>query len=168
MCITLAQITISPEQCRIARVLLNLSQAELAEAAHVARATLADFERGTRVPTHNNIQAIRTVLESAGIAFIPANEGGLGARLRVARTVGTADEMTVSLEQCRAARAVLNLSQTELAGTAGVGRSTVSDFESASRKPNRANLAALRDALEAAGIVFIDPNGGGPGLRLRE
>ena len=159
---------ISPEQCRIARTLLDLSQAELAEAAHVARATLADFERGTRVPTHNNIQAIRAALESAGIAFIPATDGGAGARLRVAPAIGAADEMTIFPEQCRAARAVLNLSQTELAGAAGVGRSTVSDFESVSRKPNRANLAALRNALEAFGIVFIDPNGGGPGLRLRE
>ena len=159
---------ISPEQCRIARVLLNLSQAELAEAAHVARATLADFERGTRVPTHNNVQAIRTVLESAGIAFIPANERGSGARLCVAPNVGATDESTISPEQCRAARAVLNLSQTELAGAAGVGRSTVSDFEGASRRPNSANLTALRDALEAAGVAFIDPNGGGPGVRLRE
>ena len=159
---------ISPEQCRIARVLLNLSQEELAKAAHVARATLADFERGTRVPTHNNIQAIRTVLESAGIAFIPANGGGSGARLRVAPNVGAADEMTISPEQCRAARSVLNLSQTELARAAGVGRSTVSDFEGASRRPNPANLAALRDALEAAGVAFIDPSGGGPGVRLRE
>ena len=159
---------ISPEQCRIARTLLDRSQAELAEAAHVARATLADFERGTRVPTHNNIRAIRAALESAGIAFIPATDGGAGARLHVAPTVGTADEMTIFPEQCRAARAVLNLSQTELAGAAGVGRSTVSDFESVSRKPNRTSLAALRNALEAFGIVLIDPNGGGPGLRLRE
>jgi len=28
-------------------------------------------------------------------------------------------------------------------------------------------VAALRKALEAAGIEFIDENGGGPGVRLR-
>jgi hypothetical protein len=30
----------------------------------------------------------------------------------------------------------------------------------------RANEAALRQALEAAGVEFIDENGGGPGVRL--
>lgn len=158
----------SPEQCRIARVLLNLSQEELAEAAHVARATLADFERGTRVPTHNNVQAIRTVLESAGIAFIPASGGGAGARLRAAPETEAAYEAAISPEQCRAARTVLNLSQTDLARAASVGRSTVSDFEATARRPKPVNLAALRDALETGGVVFIDPNGGGPGLRLQK
>ena len=28
--------------------------------------------------------------------------------------------------------------------------------------------AALRNALEAAGVEFIDENGGGPGVRLRK
>ena len=31
-----------------------------------------------------------------------------------------------------------------------------------------ANEAALRHALEAAGVEFIDENGGGPGVRLRK
>jgi len=30
-----------------------------------------------------------------------------------------------------------------------------------------ANDQALRQALEAAGVEFIDENGGGPGVRLR-
>jgi hypothetical protein len=30
------------------------------------------------------------------------------------------------------------------------------------------NEAALRQALEAAGVEFIDENGGGPGIRLRK
>jgi len=29
-------------------------------------------------------------------------------------------------------------------------------------------VAALRKALEAAGVDFIDENGGGPGVRLRK
>jgi hypothetical protein len=32
----------------------------------------------------------------------------------------------------------------------------------------RANEAALRQALEAAGVEFVDENGGGPGVRLRK
>jgi hypothetical protein len=31
-----------------------------------------------------------------------------------------------------------------------------------------ANEAALRATLEAAGVEFIDENGGGPGVRLRK
>ena len=31
-----------------------------------------------------------------------------------------------------------------------------------------ANDLAVRRALEAAGVEFIDENGGGPGVRLRE
>jgi hypothetical protein len=33
--------------------------------------------------------------------------------------------------------------------------------------PRRATLDALRPAFEAAGVEFIDENGGGPGVRLR-
>ena len=76
--------------------------------------------------------------------------------------------MTISPEQCRAARGLLNLSQWDLADAAGVGRSTVADFERAARSPTVENLAAIRRALEAAGVEFIDANGGGPGVRLRE
>ena len=76
--------------------------------------------------------------------------------------------MTISPEQCRAARGLLNLSQWDLADAAGVGRSTVADFERAARSPTTENLAAIRRALEAAGVEFIDSNGGGPGVRLRE
>jgi hypothetical protein len=32
----------------------------------------------------------------------------------------------------------------------------------------RGNLAAIRAALEAAGVIFIDENGEGPGVRLRK
>lgn len=32
----------------------------------------------------------------------------------------------------------------------------------------RVNLAPIRAALEAAGVEFIEENGGGPGVRLRK
>lgn len=40
------------------------------------------------------------------------------------------------------------------------------DFETGTRQPRRATLAALRGALEAAGVVFIPVNGGGEGVRM--
>jgi len=68
--------------------------------------------------------------------------------------------------QCRAARALLSWSQTDLELTAKVARKTIADFEVGSRTPYNATLAAIRNALEAAGVEFIAENGGGPGVRL--
>jgi DNA-binding transcriptional regulator YiaG len=58
-------------------------------------------------------------------------------------------------EQCRAARGWLDWSQERLAAAANVSLSTVRDFEKARRVPIANNLAAIRVALEAAGIVFV-------------
>ncbi|WP_354199880.1 helix-turn-helix domain-containing protein [Aquamicrobium terrae] len=71
---------ISSEQCRGARAMLGWSQGQLADEAAVSRATVVDFERGTRVPHRNNVTAIQRALEAAGIVFIPDNGGGPGVR----------------------------------------------------------------------------------------
>lgn len=73
---------ITPDQCRGARAMLKMSQAELAEAAKVSKPTVVDFERGVRTPMPNNLISIRAALEAAGIEFIPENGGGPGVRLR--------------------------------------------------------------------------------------
>ncbi|RCS25254.1 XRE family transcriptional regulator [Phyllobacterium salinisoli] len=70
--------------------------------------------------------------------------------------------------QCRAARALLDLTQPELAERAAVSPSTLRDFESGKRAPIANNLAAIRAALEQAGVIFIEENGQGPGVRLRK
>ena len=62
---------------------------------------------------------------------------------------------------------MLGWSQSELAEAAGVSRATVLDFERGARAPHRNNLDAMRRAMEAAGIEFIDENGGGAGIRFR-
>jgi transcriptional regulator with XRE-family HTH domain len=68
--------------------------------------------------------------------------------------------------QCRAARALLDITQPELADLAGLGLSTVVDFEKSRRDVSRTAVHDLQKALEEAGIQFIDKNGGGPGVRL--
>ncbi|MFZ3248103.1 MAG: hypothetical protein WA214_04365 [Pseudolabrys sp.] len=41
------------------------------------------------------------------------------------------------------------------------------DFERSGRPVSREAVQAIREALELAGIKFVDENGGGPGVRLR-
>jgi transcriptional regulator with XRE-family HTH domain len=74
----------------------------------------------------------------------------------------------ITSAQCRAARALLEWNQQELAGRAHVGIVTVHQFESGVSQPRRATLDVIRRAFEAAGVEFIDENGGGPGVRLRK
>jgi len=70
-------------------------------------------------------------------------------------------------EQSRAGRALLDMSQTDLAQKAGLGLSTVVDFEKGRRRVSAEAVAALRRALQAAGVVLIDPDLDGAGVRLR-
>jgi len=59
-------------------------------------------------------------------------------------------------EQCRAARGWLEWSQDDLAAAANVSLSTVRDFEKGRRIPIANNLAAMKAALEAKGIEFVE------------
>jgi transcriptional regulator with XRE-family HTH domain len=70
--------------------------------------------------------------------------------------------------QCRGARGLLNMTQPKLARAAGLGLSTIVDFERKRRDVSPEAIAAIRHALEAAGIEFIDEDGGGAGARLRK
>lgn len=47
-----------------------MDQAVLAKAANISRNTIVDFEKGRRTPGPNNLAAIRTALENAGVEFI--------------------------------------------------------------------------------------------------
>jgi transcriptional regulator with XRE-family HTH domain len=70
--------------------------------------------------------------------------------------------------QCRAARALLDWTQPELASTAAIGLSTVVDFERVRRIVSNEAMAAIQRALEAAGVIFTPENGDGPGVKLRK
>ncbi len=63
--------------------MLRMKREELAKAAEVAVATLADFETGRRTPHPRTLAAIRVALEAAGVEFIPQNGGGPGVRLKL-------------------------------------------------------------------------------------
>ena len=73
----------------------------------------------------------------------------------------------LSAGQCRAGRALLDMSQAELAEAAGCGVSSVADLEGRRRVVSVAIISALRKALEARGVVLIEADEhGGEGVRL--
>jgi hypothetical protein len=45
---------------------------------------------------------------------------------------------------------------------------SIENFEAGKTRPKLATLSAVKTALEAAGIEFIEGNGGGPVVRLRK
>jgi hypothetical protein len=76
----------------------------------------------------------------------------------------------LSSAQIRAARALLRWSAADLARQAALGANTIRRAEVAEGRTSltAANELAIRRALEAAGVEFIDENGGGAGVRLRK
>jgi transcriptional regulator with XRE-family HTH domain len=65
------------------------------------------------------------------------------------------------------ARAALGLSTVDLARKAEVGANTINRFE-AGQDARISSLEKMRSALEAAGVIFVDENGAGPGVRLKK
>jgi transcriptional regulator with XRE-family HTH domain len=74
----------------------------------------------------------------------------------------------ITPEQIRGARAMLGLTQAELARRAGISKTGLNNIESGSSDPKASTLRAIQQVLEAAGVEFISENGGGPGVRLRK
>ena len=76
----------------------------------------------------------------------------------------------ISSAQVRAARALIRWTALDLARASKVGVATIRRAEVVEGEVpvTLANEAAIRRAFEAAGIDFIDDNGGGEGVRFRK
>jgi transcriptional regulator with XRE-family HTH domain len=72
--------------------------------------------------------------------------------------------------QIRAARSLIRWSAEDLAGRSSLSVATIrrAELTDGETSMTAANDLAVRHALEAAGVEFIDENGGGPGVRLRK
>jgi transcriptional regulator with XRE-family HTH domain len=66
------------------------------------------------------------------------------------------------------ARAALNWTVRDLAEATGLHRNTVTNIEVGRYAGDSETLSKIRKVFEASGVEFIDENGGGPGVRLRE
>jgi hypothetical protein len=74
--------------------------------------------------------------------------------------------MSVSSQQSRAARGLLNWKLADLAAASGLGLSTIEHFEVSVRKTTPANLKAIRAAFEKVGVVFKS-DGKSVGVKLK-
>ncbi len=63
---------------------------------------------------------------------------------------------------------MLDWSMERLSAESAMPRRTLLRFEGGGGTPRRATIAAIRSALEAAGVEFIPENGGGAGVRLKK
>lgn len=69
-------------------------------------------------------------------------------------------------KQSRAARALLDWNQQDLARESGVSLGTIKDFESGRHQLNAKALGELAKAYQKAGLVlFFEDDGGGVGVR---
>jgi predicted transcriptional regulator len=72
--------------------------------------------------------------------------------------------------QIRAARALLDWKQTDLAERSGVSEMAIKKIERGVTDPRASTLTAIQAAFEDAGVVMLEPGDtrdGGPGVRLR-
>ncbi len=86
-----------------------------------------------------------------------------------ASTSGARNCAMITVAQLRAARGLVKWSQDRLADASGVAISTIRRMEASEGllRGNAENVWKIQRALEDAEVVFIDENGGGPGVRLR-
>lgn len=79
--------------------------------------------------------------------------------------------ISLTAAQCRAARALLDWSQDDLAARAEITRTPLAMFEGGKSTPYQSTLERLRKAIERGGVEILDDGEesrrGGPGVRLR-
>ena len=173
----------TPAQCRAARALLDINQSKLAAISGLGLSTVVDFERERRPVSQEAIAAIQNALERAGISF-REERGGVEMSIHMGLSAPTSlfaesshmgqnqnsTRSGLASAQIRAGRALLRWSVADLARKTALGVNTIrrAELSQAQTALTAANELAIRRALESAGVMFIEKDGGGPGVRLRD
>lgn len=70
--------TLTPQQCKAARALLDWMQSDLSENSGVAKTTISKFESGTKItPNKTTLRALYETLTNAGIEFVINEDVGI-------------------------------------------------------------------------------------------
>lgn len=147
----------TPEQCRAARVLLDITQEDLAKFSIISDKIVNGFEvrRGNLKP--ETLDRMQTYLIRRGISFLFYPDGSpRGVRLgnEPAYLLGEDDPPLLPLH-FRVARAWLGWTHERIADEAGVSQSTVRDFEAGRRNPRPENMGKIEVAIKTCGIRFL-------------
>lgn len=153
----LSRKEMTPLLCRAARAFLNWTQHDLGERSGISLDTVKVFETGQRTPLASKRVKIQDALWTAGIRFIEEGSQGIGVRMIGATWAA----------QCRAARCLIGWTHLDVARASAVSDLTVLRLEAEQFTPRRATLITVRRALEAAGVIFLDDDGEGPGVMKR-
>ena len=73
----------------------------------------------------------------------------------------------ITASQCRAARALTEISRNLLAERSGIAEEAIAGFERRISELDDDSTDKLEQALESMGALFIAENGGGIGVRLK-
>jgi transcriptional regulator with XRE-family HTH domain len=153
----LSRKEMTPLLCRVARAFLNWTQHDLGERSGISLDTVKVFETGQRTPLASNRTKILDALSTAGIRLIEEDSQGIGVRMIGATWAA----------QCRAARRLIGWTHLDVARASAVSDLTVLRLEAEQFTPRRATLITVRRALEAAGVIFLDDDGEGPGVMVK-
>lgn len=138
-----------------------MSQLDLAVAAGIALASVKRSELNERV-TVKTLEALRLPLEDNGVLFVPSSpKNGPGLRLPSASS---------ELQMLTVAAVALGWSVEELAVRSRIGERTLVAARTRDRvggKVSHRTVARVREALELAGVRFLQPSSDhGPGFTI--
>lgn len=74
--------SVTAEQLRAARAMVQWSQDELARRAGLQRRAILRFENGSSIPLDSTLRALERVLSEAGVEFCRRADGALGVFFR--------------------------------------------------------------------------------------
>jgi len=76
--------------------------------------------------------------------------------------------MSITGKQVKKARTLLSWSRPQLAARVGLSIETIALFENGDRRLSFFDASIIAGTFESAGVIFVEENGEGPGVRLRE